>query len=57
VIAIAHRLTTVRNFDRVVVLKDGHIVEDGPPDHLMRAQGPYRQLVTQEMRRLAVHAA
>jgi ATP-binding cassette subfamily B protein len=57
VIAIAHRLTTVRNFDRVVVLKGGHIIEDGPPDHLMRAQGPYRQLVTREMRRLAVHAA
>lgn len=57
VIAIAHRLTTVRNFDRVVVLKDGRIVEDGPPDHLMRVQGPYRQLVTQEMRRLAAYAA
>ncbi len=57
VIAIAHRLTTVRNFDRVVVLKGGDIIEDGPPDHLMRAQGPYRQLVTREMRRLAVHAA
>jgi ATP-binding cassette subfamily B protein len=57
VIAIAHRLTTLRNFDRVVVLRNGRIIEDGPPDHLMRTQGPYRQLVTQEMRRLAVHAA
>lgn len=57
VIAIAHRLTTVRNFDRVVVLRNGRIIQDGPPDHLMRTQGPYRQLVTQEMRRLAVHAA
>ncbi len=57
VIAIAHRLTTVRNFDRVVVLRNGQIIQDGPPDHLMRTQGPYRQLVTQEMRRLAVHAA
>jgi ATP-binding cassette subfamily B protein len=47
----------VRNFDRVVVLKGGRIIEDGPPDHLMRTQGPYRQLVTQEMRRLAAHAA
>src|SRR5439155_1145548 len=32
VIAIAHRLATLRNFDRVVVLKAGKIVEDGPPD-------------------------
>src|SRR3954463_7949791 len=57
VIAIAHRIATLRNFDRVVVLKDGKIIEDGPPDRLMRGTGPYRQLVTQEMNRLASHAA
>ena len=57
VIAIAHRLATLRNFDRVVVLKAGRIIEDGPPDQLMRASGAYRQLVTQEMNRLAIHAA
>ena len=57
VIAIAHRLATLRNFDRVVVLRDGKIIEDGPPDRLMRETGPYRQLVTQEMNRLAIHAA
>ena len=32
VIAIAHRLATLRNFDRVVMLKAGKIIEDGPPD-------------------------
>ncbi len=53
VIAIAHRLATLRNFDRVVVLKAGKIIEDGPPDRLMQGQGPYRELVTQEMSRLA----
>ncbi len=57
VIAIAHRLATLRNFDRVVVLKAGKIIEDGPPDRLMQGQGPYRELVTQEMSRLATHAA
>ena len=57
VIAIAHRLATLRNFDRVVMLRDGKIIEDGPPDRLMRGTGPYRQLVTQEMNRLAIHAA
>ena len=40
VIAIAHRLATLRNFDRVVVLKGGKIIEDGPPDRLMQGQGP-----------------
>jgi ATP-binding cassette subfamily B protein len=57
VIAIAHRLATLRNFDRVVLLKAGKIIEDGPPDRLMQRQGPYRELVRQEMNRLAKHAA
>ncbi len=57
VIAIAHRLATLRNFDRVIMLKAGKIIEDGPPDRLMQGQGPYRELVTQEMSRLATHAA
>ncbi len=57
VIAIAHRLATLRNFDRVVMLKAGKIIEDGPPDRLMQGEGPYRELVTQEMSRLAAHAA
>jgi ATP-binding cassette subfamily B protein len=57
VIAIAHRLATLRNFDRVVMLKAGKIIEDGSPDRLMQGQGPYRELVTQEMSRLAKHAA
>jgi ATP-binding cassette subfamily B protein len=57
VIAIAHRLATLRNFDRVLVLKAGKIIEDGPPDRLMQGQGPYRELVTQEMSRLAKFAA
>jgi len=53
VIAIAHRLATLRNFDRVVMLQGGRIIEDGPPDLLMQGQGPYRELVTREMSRLA----
>jgi ATP-binding cassette subfamily B protein len=57
VIAIAHRLATLRNFDRVVVLKAGKIIEDGSPDRLMEGHGPYRELVTQEMMRLAKFAA
>lgn len=53
VIAIAHRLATLRNFDRVVMLQAGKIIEDGPPDRLMQGQGPYRELVTRELSRLA----
>ncbi len=57
VIAIAHRLATLRNFDRVILLKSGKIIEDGPPGRLMQRPGPYRELVTLEMTRLAQHAA
>ena len=57
VIAIAHRLATLRNFDRVVLLQGGRIIEDGSPDILMQGKGPYRELVAREMGRLATHAA
>ena len=57
VIAIAHRLATLRNFDRVVMLQGGRIIEDGPPDILVQGKGPYRELVAREMGRLASHAA
>jgi ATP-binding cassette, subfamily B, bacterial len=57
VITIAHRLATLRNFDRVVMLKAGKVIADGPPDRLMQDQGPYRELVTQEISRLAQSAA
>ena len=57
VIAIAHRLSTVRNFDRIVVMQDGQIVEDGSPDHLMRRNGRYRELILREVTRLSKSAA
>ncbi|MGA7262646.1 MAG: ABC transporter ATP-binding protein [Stellaceae bacterium] len=41
VLAIAHRLSTVAKFDRVVVLGDGRIVEDGPPAELRRRHGTF----------------
>jgi len=57
VVAIAHRLSTVRNFDRIVVLQLGKAIQDGPPDRLMRQEGLYRQLVQREVDRLALQAA
>jgi ATP-binding cassette subfamily B protein len=57
VIAIAHRLATLRHFDRVVLLQSGRIIEDGPPDILLQGKGPYRELVARELGRLTTHAA
>jgi ATP-binding cassette, subfamily B, bacterial len=41
---IAHRLSTVRIADRVLVLSDGRIVEDGPPGRLLAEGGEYSAL-------------
>jgi ATP-binding cassette subfamily B protein len=57
VVAIAHRLSTLRNFDRIIVLQAGAVRQDGPPDQLMRRPGLYRELVQREVTRLARHAA
>jgi ATP-binding cassette, subfamily B, bacterial len=57
VIAVAHRLSTLRNFDRIVVLRDGRLVQDGEPGRLMQIDGPYRTLVQQELSRLSRQAA
>jgi ATP-binding cassette subfamily B protein len=53
VIAIAHRLSTVRHFDRLLVLEKGRLVQDGSPEKLMGSEGIYRALMESEMRRLA----
>jgi ATP-binding cassette subfamily B protein len=57
VIAIAHRLSTLRNFDRILVLQKGRLIEDGAPEVLMRRRGAYHQLVDRELNRLAKRAA
>ncbi|OGJ42999.1 hypothetical protein A3B60_02685 [Candidatus Peregrinibacteria bacterium RIFCSPLOWO2_01_FULL_39_12] len=44
VIAIAHRLSTLRIMDRIVVLEDGRIVEDGTHESLLRGGGVYSGL-------------
>jgi ATP-binding cassette subfamily B protein len=49
-IAIAHRLSTLRKADRLVVLDKGEIVEIGSHDELMAAQGAYYQLYQAQIR-------
>jgi ATP-binding cassette subfamily B protein len=56
VIAIAHRLTTVRHFDRILVIEAGQLIQDGAPDDLATTYGPYRDLVQGEARRMRARA-
>ncbi len=57
VIAIAHRLSTLRSFDRIVLLEAGRILQDGSPKQLTRREGQYRDLIRREVGRLADRAA
>lgn len=43
-LVVAHRLSTIRNADCILVLKDGHIIERGTHDELLAAGGFYAQL-------------
>lgn len=44
VIAIAHRLSTLRNMDRIIVIQDGKIIEEGTHNQLLESNGTYTSL-------------
>lgn len=49
-LVIAHRLTTVMDADRVIVMSDGHVVEEGAQSELLaRAGGQLRELVRRQL--------
>ena len=49
-LVIAHRLSTVRNADRIIVLADGRIVETGSHSELMQQDGLYTRLYEMQFR-------
>lgn len=47
---IAHRLSTIKKADRILVIKDGAIIEDGNHPELLRTRGHYYRLYTSQFR-------
>ena len=48
-IIVAHRLSTVRDADRIVVIEDARVVEQGAHDELMSRRGTYHRLVEHQL--------
>lgn len=49
VLIIAHRMRTVANADKIVVLENGHVIETGKPDDLKKQGGVFSKMVKRQM--------
>ena len=47
-VVVAHRLSTVRDSDRIVVMTDGRVVDEGRFEDLMAKPGPFRELAVRQ---------
>jgi ABC-type multidrug transport system fused ATPase/permease subunit len=54
-IVIAHRLSTVRSADRIIVLRQGRIIEEGDHEGLLARNGHYAELYTTYFRHQALN--
>ena len=57
VIAVAHRLSTLTSFDRIVVLMGGKVVEDGPIEELLDQKGVFARMWGLQVRGISVDVA
>ena len=52
-IVVAHRLTTIKNADEILVVSDGEILEKGSHDELMAKNGAYKKLYELQFRQIS----
>ena len=51
VLAITHRLSNVRRFDKLLLLENGHIIEEGSPEKLYSQKGRYYELYNMQAKK------
>ncbi|MDF1698749.1 MAG: peptidase domain-containing ABC transporter [Saprospiraceae bacterium] len=49
VVVVAHRLSTVRNADNIIVMDDGEVIESGPHEELIEKKGAYYTLIKNQL--------
>ncbi len=57
VIAVAHRFSTLKDFDRIIVMENGSIIDQGSPDELAHRPGPYLDLLRLQTSALTTEVA
>ncbi len=53
---IAHRLSTITSCDKILVIDDGRIVQEGPHEELLRAEGLYREMFLEQFSKAKLDA-
>ena len=49
VVVVAHRLSTIRDADEIIVMQKGEVMERGSHDELLRLDGVYKNLVSRQL--------